>query len=186
MGAYFTLRLPLHGNVGQCHLCGVSIAGFTWGWLQSWGDFLRVHFLYVQLTRSSKFVPLSHSTGRIPEVLDSLIHNIGDHEFEEIFTSSWWVALAFLKAILVSSFSWSMLMKGCIRFFWSIHWKCWSVGTRSITVAVMDWILIAYTCQEKYYFKICVSRIQLNSGMQREIGIASCTATPICGTRFLI
>jgi len=42
----------------------------------------------MQLTRSSKFVSLSHSTGRIPEVLDSLIHNIGDHEFEEIFTSS--------------------------------------------------------------------------------------------------
>ena len=97
LGAYYTLRLPLHGNVGQCYLCGVSIAGFTWGWLQSRGDFLTVHFLYVQLTRSSKFVPLSHSTGRIPEVLDSLIHNIGDHEFQEISTSSWWVALAFWK-----------------------------------------------------------------------------------------
>lgn len=56
---------------------------------------LTIHFLYVQLIGSSKFVPLSHSTGRIPEVLDSLIRNIGDHEFQEISASSWWVALAF-------------------------------------------------------------------------------------------
>lgn len=140
-GAYCVLQLHLHDNVGQCYLCSLNCRIYL-RLTSKLSRFITRVFLYVQPTRSSKFFPLSHSSSRIAEVLDSLIHNIRNHQIQEISASIWWVALASWKLFWIRPSHGLLPIRGSIGFFWSIHWMCWSVGTRSIALEMM-----AYTSQ---------------------------------------